>query len=93
MYISDLLKINLHLFQIKIYNFRKKMVILSPSKELIVFLSLEKSKLFQGNEMLPLIYFYLIQETPRKFQDCKRKNENQNCQSFDPIRPIFRINE
>lgn len=24
MYISDLLKINLHLFQIKIYNFRKK---------------------------------------------------------------------
>lgn len=51
------------------------MVILSPSKELIVFLSLEKSKLFQGNEMLPLIYFYLIQETPRKFQDCKIKKK------------------
>lgn len=70
------------------------MVILSPSKELIVFLSLEKSKLFQGNEMLPLIYFYLIQETPRSSETVKsRKNENQNCQSFDPIRPIFRINE
>lgn len=51
------------------------MVILYPSKELIVFLSLEKSKLFQGNEMLPLIYFYLIQETPRKFRDCKIKKK------------------